>query len=73
LINFSRFEQLKRIIMEISIIIIGIVSLSISAGIVVYRFVRIKNSDKITFVKDGKSITISTNPSKDDRIKLYNF
>jgi hypothetical protein len=59
--------------MDISIIIIDIVSLSISAGVVINRFVRIKNSDKITFVKDDKSITISTNPSKDDRIKLYNF
>jgi hypothetical protein len=59
--------------MEISIIIIGIVYLSMSAGVVVNRFVRIISSDKLPFIKDGKSITISTNPSKDDRIKLYNF
>ena len=59
--------------MEIAIIIMGVVCSSISIWIVISQFIRVKNSDRITFVKDGESITISTNPSKDDRIKLYNF
>ena len=59
--------------MEIAIIIVAVVCLSISAWTVISKFIRITTSDKITFVKDGKSVTISSTPSKDDIAKLLNF
>jgi hypothetical protein len=59
--------------METALVLISVVCLCISAWTIISKFLRVKNADKITFVKDGKSITISANPSKEDRIKLVNL
>jgi hypothetical protein len=59
--------------MEAVLICIGILLIVYSIWLVISRLFRVKKSDKITFVKGDKSITVSSNPSKEDILKLYNF
>jgi hypothetical protein len=59
--------------MTVALISIAVVCLAISLWAIISKIIRIKTSDKITLVKEGKSITISTNPTKEERVKLYNF
>lgn len=60
--------------METIINTIAVICLILVVAIVVYRFIRVLTSDKMTFVKkDGTSITISSKLGEEDRAKLLNF
>ncbi len=55
------------------LITIAVVFLAVPVVIAIIKIIKTLNSDKITFTKDGKSITISTNLGAEDRKKLVNF